>query len=58
MYNKFTEEDVIKAARETYGKPICTDLIKEAMLRDTLEEAVDILLFDSMFWDGVYTNVE
>jgi hypothetical protein len=48
----FTKEEVIKAARKEYGSPVCIDMIDEAMKAKTLEEAVEIIVCDSYYWDN------
>lgn len=48
----FTREDVVSTARMRYGRPVCVDLIEDALECETLEEAVDLILFDSQYWDG------
>jgi len=45
-------DEVIAEARKRYGKPICLDEIEDALLCETLEEAVSVLLIDSAYWDG------
>lgn len=50
--NTFTEEDVKREARRQYGKPICIDQLAEAMQQETLEEAVQVILLDSAYWDS------
>ena len=47
----FTEEDVIRAAREEYGKPVCIDMLSDAMEEDSLEKAVEVIIIDSYYWD-------
>ncbi len=47
----FTKEELIKAASEKYGRPISTDLLDDAMSVLTLEEAIEILIVDSVYWD-------
>lgn len=49
---KFTEDELIAAAKARYGKPICIDLLKDAMQCDTLDDAVDTLVLDSAMWDS------
>jgi hypothetical protein len=48
----FTEEEVIAEARRQYGKPVCLDFLKDAMMEDTLEKAVEVIILDSVYWDG------
>jgi hypothetical protein len=50
--SKFTEDDLIAAAKACYGKPICIDLLKDAMKCDTLWAAVNTLILDSAMWDS------
>ena len=54
MNNKFTEEQVIELAREMYGKPICLDMLKDAMMKETVEDAAQVLIIDSAYWDGTF----
>lgn len=57
----FTEEQVRAEARRIYGKPISIDMIDEAMREDTLEEAVQVIILDSTYWDegpaGLLKNI-
>jgi hypothetical protein len=48
----FTEQDVIDVARAKYGKPVCVDMMDEAMLAETLDEAVLVIMLDSAMWDS------
>jgi hypothetical protein len=48
----FTKEQVIKTAAEKYGKPVCIDFIDDAMRCETLEEAVELIITDSYYWDS------
>lgn len=48
----FTKEDVINTAFAKYGKPVSTDMIDDAMLEKTLADAVEVIIVDSMYWDG------
>jgi len=51
--NHFTEQDVIDAVRaKSNGRPVCIDLMDEALLADTLEEAVQVILLDMAYWDS------
>lgn len=52
----FTEEEIIEAALKEYGSPVCIDMIKDAMKAETLEEAVQIIVDDSMYWDYCRTD--
>lgn len=56
MKESFTREDVISEARRRYGKPVTVDLIKEAMGEDTLNDAVTLILVDSVMWDSPSGN--
>lgn len=47
----FTEEDVRREARRQYGKKICIDQLNEAMRQPTLQEAVQVIIMDSEYWD-------
>lgn len=47
----FTEEEVIALAKKKYGKPVCVDHLSDAMMCDTLEEAAQTLIDDSVYWD-------
>lgn len=46
-----TEDEVIKEARRRYGAPVCLDLLEDAMSIGDFEEAVEIILIDSYYWD-------
>lgn len=45
-------EEVIQAAIKEYEKPISLDFIDDAVNADSIEEAVEILVCDSYYWDG------
>lgn len=47
----FTKEQLIAEARRQYGKPICLDMVADAMAEETLREAVEVLIIDSLYWD-------
>lgn len=49
---KFTEEELVKAASKKYGKPISVDMLDDAMTQPTLEQAIEVLIIDSVYWDG------
>ncbi len=44
-------DEVIWRAREEYGAPICLDFLKDALEAESLEEAIEILVTDSYYWD-------
>ena len=48
----FTEEQILEAVKKVYDKGICTDFMDDALCAETLEEAVEILVVDSAFWNG------
>jgi hypothetical protein len=48
----FTEQEVVTEARKQYGKPVCLDMLEDAMRQETLEEAVRVIVLDSAYWDG------
>lgn len=48
-----SEDDLVGLALEQYGRPICTDMLDEAMKAETVQEAIDILITDSAYWDNV-----
>ena len=48
----FTESEVVAAAHAKYGKAVCTDQIKQAMRCKSLGEAVEVIIADSLYWDG------
>lgn len=52
-----SEDDLVDMALEQYGRPICTDMLDEAMKAKTVQEAVDILITDSQYWDNVSYGV-
>lgn len=53
MHQKsFTEQEVIAQARKEYGKPVCLDMLSDAMREATLEAAVEVIITDSAYWDG------
>ena len=45
-------EEVIQAAIKEYGNSISVDFIDDAMNADSIEQAVDILVCDSYYWDN------
>ena len=47
----FTQEQVIEKAFQKYGKPVSLDFIRDAMMCETLDEAVDVIVTDSYYWD-------
>lgn len=53
---KFTEDELIAATKAAYRKPICIDMLKDAMQCDTLEDAVSMLVLDSAMWDSPTGN--
>jgi len=48
----FTKDDVKFEARKRYGKPICIDMLDDAMKCDDLESAVMMIMLDSACWDS------
>ena len=50
----FTREELIAAAVKAYGGPVCADFIDDAMQEETLEDAVEVIVIDSAYWDGTY----
>ena len=52
----FTEEEIIAASKKEYDGHICVDRIKDAMKAKTFEEAVQIIVDDSMYWDYCRTD--
>jgi len=52
----FTREQIIEGAFEKYGHPVCTDFIEDALRAPTLEEAIQIIVDDTFYWDGGYTG--
>lgn len=53
---KFTREEIIAEAKKRYGKPVCIDSIQDAMECETLDEAVNVILFESTMWDSPTGN--
>jgi len=55
----FTEQQVIDAAtKQNGGWSVCSDMLDEAMLAPTLEEAVKVILLDTAYWEGRYLSDE
>ena len=54
MKEQFTEKQVRETARQIYGKPICVDMLNDAMCEETLADAVEVIIIDSQFWDGIF----
>lgn len=50
--NAFTEQQVIDGAKSQYKGSVCLDQLDEAMRQKTLQEAIDIIVLDSAYWDG------
>jgi hypothetical protein len=53
----FTKEEVLEAAKKRYRTEVCIDQMDDAMKRPTLKEAVDVIIADSIYWDGHDRNV-
>jgi len=53
---KFTREQVIAEATRRFGRAVCVDQIDDAMREETLEEAVDLILVDTVMWDSPSGN--
>jgi hypothetical protein len=49
---KFTEAELVDLAHKQYGKPISLDMLEEAMKYDAIEEAAELLIIDSQYWDN------
>lgn len=50
-------EELIQKATEQYGGGICVDMLDEALQQETMQEAIDVLIVDTIYWDGSYENV-
>lgn len=48
---KFTREQIIAEAKRQYGKPVCLDRINEAQKEPTLQEAVDMIIINTAYWE-------
>lgn len=46
-----TREEIIKEARKRYGAPVCVDFINDALEADSFEDAVEVIVTDSYYWD-------
>lgn len=57
MNQHFTEEDIIGGVKKLNGgKPVCVDMMDEAMRAPTLDEAVKVVMMDTEYWDGPSYN--
>lgn len=61
MYRKynFTEQQVLDAittyrADTGFDEPVCLDMLNDAREADTLEDAVNIIIVDSAYWNGTW----
>lgn len=53
MKRNFTEREILDAIQMRHpGKQVCIDQMEDARHADTLDEACEILLLDTAFWDG------
>lgn len=52
-----SRDELISLAAKEYGGPVCVDMLDEAMKAKTVQEAVDILITDSSYWDNVSYGV-
>jgi len=43
---------VIAEAKRRYGKAVCIDMIGDALEEDTFNDAVQMILMDSVMWDS------
>jgi len=55
---KFTRDEIVDAAYEKYQKDICIDRLDEAMRCKTFDEAVQLLIDDTLYWDGGFHGVQ
>ena len=54
---KFTRDEVVDGAFEQYEHDVCLDRLDDAMRCKTLQEAIQVLVDDSMYWDGAFHGV-
>lgn len=54
--SKFTKEEVIAEAKKRHGGPICIDMMDDALACNTLDEAVNTILFDTAYWESPTGN--
>ncbi len=53
MNKHFTEEDIIGGVKKLNGgKPVCVDMMDEALLAPTLDEAITVIAMDTAYWDS------
>ena len=52
----FTAEEVKQLASTYYGKAICCDLMEDALKEPTLNDAVSLILLDTVTWDSPTGN--
>lgn len=51
----FTEEEVLEALKNSdFDEPMCLDMLDDAREADTLEDAVNIIIIDSAYWNGTF----
>lgn len=51
-----SKDELVKLAVDRHGDFVCTDMIDDAMRADTIDEAIDILITDSIYWDGGFIS--
>ncbi len=47
----FTKEDVIAGAFARHKKAVSIELIDDAMEEPTLEDAIELILLDTIYWE-------
>ncbi len=50
----FTEEQIFAEIRKTFNHPVCVDKLREAKFAETIEEAAQIIIMDTEYWDGMF----
>jgi len=54
MTYNFTEMEVLREVRKTFDEPMCLDFIDDARCEDTIENAAEVIIIDSAFWNGTF----
>lgn len=56
MKQEFTRQQVVDEACRRYGKAVCTDSIDDALQEDTLQDAANMVLLETVMWDSPSGN--
>jgi len=53
MYN-FTPKEVMDEVRKTFDEPMCLDFLEDAMTEKTIEDAAQVIILDSAYWNDTW----